>query len=40
MAELFDFSMAPNERIKDFNHIFTTTLNKFTDTEKPIQRFR
>ena len=32
----FYFSMKPNERIKDFNQIFTTILNKFKDIDKTI----
>jgi hypothetical protein len=29
MAELFAATMTPKERVKDFNQIFTTILNKF-----------
>jgi hypothetical protein len=29
MAELFTASMSLKERVKDFNQIFTTILNKF-----------
>jgi hypothetical protein len=35
MVELFMDTMNPKERVKDFNQIFTTILNKFQPTAKP-----
>jgi hypothetical protein len=40
MADIFSFSMAPNEIIKYFNQIFTIILNKFKDTKKLIEKIQ
>jgi hypothetical protein len=37
MAELFAATMNSKERVKDFNQIFTTILNKFQPEAKPTQ---
>jgi hypothetical protein len=40
MAELFTATMTPKERVKDFNQIFTTILNKFQPMVKPTQELQ
>jgi hypothetical protein len=40
MAELFIATMTPKERVKDFNQIFMTILNKFQPVEKPAQELQ
>jgi hypothetical protein len=40
MAELFSSTMSSKERVKDFNKIFTTILNKFHLESKPTQELQ
>jgi hypothetical protein len=40
MAELFIATMTPKERVKYFNQIFTTILNKFQPAAKPTQELQ
>jgi hypothetical protein len=40
MDELFTTTMNLEERVKDFNQIFTTILNKFQPTVKPNQELK
>jgi hypothetical protein len=40
MAELFAATMSSKERVKDFNQIFTTILNKFQPEAKPTQELQ
>jgi hypothetical protein len=40
MVELFAATMSLKERIKYFNQIFTTILNKFQPTAKPTQELQ
>ena len=40
MVELFTATVTPKERVKDFNQIFTTILNKFHPTVKPTQELQ
>jgi hypothetical protein len=40
MDELFTATMTPKERVKDFNQIFTTILNKFHLAVKPTQELQ
>jgi hypothetical protein len=37
MVELFAVTMSSKEKVKDFNEIFTTILNKFHPEAKPTQ---
>ena len=40
MAEFFSATMSSKERVKDFNQIFTTILNKFLPEAKPTKEFQ
>jgi hypothetical protein len=40
MAELFVATMSLKEKVKDFNQIFTTILNKFQPEAKPTQKLQ
>jgi hypothetical protein len=40
MADLFVATMNSKERVKDFNQIFTTILNKFQPEAKPTQELQ
>jgi hypothetical protein len=40
MAELFTATMSSKERVKDFNQIFTTILNKFHPEARPTQELQ
>jgi hypothetical protein len=40
MAELFAATMSSKEKVKDFNQIFTTILNKFQPEAKPTQELQ
>jgi hypothetical protein len=40
MVELFAATMSPKERVKEFNQIFTTILNKFHPEGKPTHELQ
>jgi hypothetical protein len=40
MAELFSATMSSKEKVKNFNQLFTTILNKFQPEAKPTQKFQ
>ena len=40
MVELFFATMSSKEKVKDFNQIFTTILNKFQPEAKPTEELQ
>jgi hypothetical protein len=40
MAELFTATMSPKERVKYFNQIFTTILNKFHPAKNQLKSYK
>jgi hypothetical protein len=40
MVEIFTTTMSSKEKVKDFNQMFTTILNKFQPEAKPTQELQ